>query len=160
MAVVLYPYLVPDAGPHGLCPYNFAGSKEHAREAGLSFAHPVRLPPGKPDASVKASLCDFSESYWKARANFRAAGVAAGANTFSLEGFPEDETLTIDIAIVRGNGKGVVFHSSGVHGVEGYAGSAIQIAMLRHFGAHPGDAEPTIVFIHTVNPYGMAHFRR
>ena len=36
---------------------------------------------------------------------------------------------TMDIAVLRGSGRGLVIHSSGVHGVEGYAGSAIQIAV-------------------------------
>lgn len=47
--------------------------------------------------------------------------------------------------------------SGGVHGVEGFAGSAIQIAWLESFA---GEKHPTIVLVHAVNPYGMANGRR
>jgi hypothetical protein len=56
-----------------------------------------------------------------------------------------------------------MIHSIGVHGVEGYAGSAVQLALLERLAREPdkaaGDA-PTVVLVHAVNPFGMAHFRR
>jgi len=70
---------------------------------------------------------------------------------------------TMDIAVIPGaSDAGVVIHTSGVHGVEGYAGSAIQIAALQKIAARnkPEAGEPTLVFVHAVNPYGMAHYRR
>ena len=52
-------------------------------------------------------------------------------------------------------------HSAGVHGVEGYAGSAVQLKLLEKFASSTrGDDHPTVVLVHAVNPYGMAHFRR
>ena len=52
----------------------------------------------------------------------------------------------------------MLLHSSGLHGVEAFAGSAIQLQLLEHL---PVIAEETaIVFVHVLNPYGMAWLRR
>jgi len=109
------------------------------------------------------NACYFSESYWEARAKFRLLAKLAGAELTSKEVVAGD--FTTDFAVFRGSGDGLVVHSSGVHGVEGYAGSGIQCAALHEIAsATKGKPEllkgPTIVFIHAVNPYGMAHFRR
>jgi len=52
----------------------------------------------------------------------------------------------------------VVFHSSGIHGVEGFAGSAIQLQFLSQHPELPDDT--AVVIIHIVNPYGMSWHRR
>lgn len=107
----------------------------------------------------------FSESYVEARAKFIEAASAVKAELHSLK-ICEDEsgTYTTDIAIVRGSGPSLVVVTSGTHGVEGYAGSAIQISLLTQMKSTPFGADevnpPTVVLIHAVNPYGMAHFRR
>jgi len=101
----------------------------------------------------------FSESYEEARTKFCNAASESNAELHSLE-ITRDESgkYTTDIAIVRGSGQGLVVISSGTHGVEGYAGSAVQVSLLKHL---KGSAvSPTVVFVHAVNPYGMAHFRR
>jgi hypothetical protein len=46
---------------------------------------------------------------------------------------------------------------SGVHGVEGYVGSAIQRSLL---ASEFGDEGPSLLFVHALNPYGMAFYRR
>lgn len=99
----------------------------------------------------------FSETYQEARDKFRAAAKRVGAELHSLEIVAGD--YTTDVAILRGNQPGLVFHSSGVHGIEGYAGSAIQLAWMNHYH-HNHNLLPTIVLVHAVNPYGMAHYRR
>jgi len=81
-------------------------------------------------------------------------------------------SLTLDVAILPGDTErfGTIVHSSGVHGVEGYAGSAIQLALLELLTSSfssssssstlgPGD-RPTIVLLHAVNPVGMSEYRR
>ena len=53
--------------------------------------------------------------------------------------------------------------SSGLHGVEGFFGSAVQIAWLEgHAGRLAGDASrpPALVFVHAINPHGFAWRRR
>ena len=48
---------------------------------------------------------------------------------------------------------------SGVHGDERFSSSAIQCAALDRWSAEPlGDVR--IVFVHAVNPWGMANWRR
>ena len=97
----------------------------------------------------------FSETYQEARSKFRNASAEAGAELFTL---PVVNDYTMDIAVLKGNLPGVVVHTSGFHGVEGYAGSAIQVAWLSlHENA---EDRPSVVLVHAVNPYGMAHYRR
>jgi len=52
----------------------------------------------------------------------------------------------------------VLLHTSGLHGVEGFAGSAVQLAALERAPALP--AGGAIVLAHVLNPYGMAWLRR
>jgi hypothetical protein len=49
-------------------------------------------------------------------------------------------------------------HTSGVHGVEGFAGSAIQLKILEKQPKPPTDT--AIILVHAFNPYGMAWLRR
>ena len=97
----------------------------------------------------------FSTSYRQARERFRTAAHAVEASVYPLAVIDED--FTIDVAVLKGNKPGCVIHTPGVHGVEGYAGSAIQLAFLQE--ELPID-RPTVMLVHAVNPFGMAHFRR
>jgi hypothetical protein len=108
----------------------------------------------------------FSLEYAEARDKFRAAAQQVNAEMYSLPILVDDDDdtdslvfLTTDIAILKGNRPGIILHSSATHGVEGYAGSAIQLAILAP-GVLPNDDRPTIMFIHAVNPYGMKHYCR
>ena len=74
---------------------------------------------------------------------------------------PEGEPLCIDVAIVGSLESGkVLLSSSGIHGVEGYPGSAIQLAVMDDLTKEEAFKDHAIIFIHTVNPYGMAWWRR
>lgn len=104
----------------------------------------------------------FSDDYRSSRKRFREAAKRAGAKLdklhWGLRG-PSGEKLSIDVALLGAkNPERVLVHSSGVHGVEGFAGSAIQLKVLEN----PPDPGPdgAIALIHCVNPYGMAHLRR
>jgi hypothetical protein len=108
----------------------------------------------------EAGACFFSPTYEEARALFRAQAKAAGADVFSLPpvGSAGGDLVT-DVAVLRGTSpNAVLLHLSGVHGVEGYAGSAIQSAALHLL--QKTRLAPTVVFVHAVNPYGMKHSRR
>lgn len=104
----------------------------------------------------------FSDNYATARSRFCAKASEKGATLhrlpLSAKG-PDDLDLSIDIAIF-GNPKPqrVVLHSSGLHGVEGFAGSAIQLKLMDTLPQLPEDA--AVVFAHILNPYGMAWLRR
>ena len=52
----------------------------------------------------------------------------------------------------------MLLHSCGLHGVEGFAGSAVQLAVLERAPAVPAGC--AIVLAHVLNPYGMAWLRR
>jgi hypothetical protein len=112
---------------------------------------------------VELQACQmFSMSYLEARTKFRAAATARNAKLVSLPILQDDDglDLEIDIAILKGGLPGYVVHSSGTHGIEGYAGSAIQLAILETLAKAPSQDRPTLVLIHAVNPYGMANYRR
>lgn len=118
----------------------------------------------EPSTYANTSECPdavFSQTYFDARGKFRAAAKTAGAqqNTYTI--VEEDGVqYTTDVAVVVGKKKGsLVVHISGTHGVEGFIGSAIQTDLLQTWNSSRADGA-TIVFIHAVNPYGMAHFRR
>lgn len=104
----------------------------------------------------------FSPDYPSARARFRAAAHAVGAELHELAidaRGPRGETLAIDIAWLGSRtAKRVFLHTSGVHGVEAFAGSAIQLALLEAPPQPP--AECALVLVHVLNPYGMAWLRR
>ncbi len=54
----------------------------------------------------------------------------------------------------------VLVLQSATHGVEGFAGSAIQIDSLRGAAETPLAADLAILYIHAINPYGFAWLRR
>jgi hypothetical protein len=104
----------------------------------------------------------FSPDYFGARARFREAARAAGASVDTLNlsaRGPRHEPLTIDIAWLGGrDAKRVLVHTTGMHGVEAFAGSAVQLAALHDAPAPPPDC--ALVLAHTLNPFGMAWLRR
>lgn len=104
----------------------------------------------------------FSPDYGVARERFRAACLAAGAQLHVLPldaRGPSGESLTIDIAwLGEASAANVLLHSSGLHGVEAFAGSAVQLACLAQPLALPQHA--AMVLVHVLNPWGMAWLRR
>jgi hypothetical protein len=56
----------------------------------------------------------------------------------------------------------VLVLSSGCHGVEGYCGSGVQVALLRDaaWRQHAAAAGVAVLYIHALNPYGFSHVRR
>jgi len=111
---------------------------------------------------MNAGASYFSANYFIARDRFRQATVKAGGRLEQLplqaKG-PTGEELGIDIAwFGADNPRRLLLHSSGIHGVEGFAGSAIQAQLLDHLPALTPDA--ALVIVHTLNPYGMAWLRR
>jgi hypothetical protein len=72
---------------------------------------------------------------------------------------PNEENLAIDVAwIGPSDASRLLLSSSGIHGVEGFAGSAIQLSILDSLDSLPDDT--AVAIIHIVNPYGMAWLRR
>jgi hypothetical protein len=69
----------------------------------------------------------------------------------------ENETLRAAVcALGNPNARAVIFTISGTHGIEGFAGSMAQIAMLKG----PASYFPhgvRMVHLHMINPYGASH---
>ena len=115
---------------------------------------------------MRQAFDPFSRSYAAARERFReAARAAAGV----LEGHvlpgqgPDGCELAVDVALVGArNPRRAVVVSSGLHGVEGFFGSAVQLAWLRRLreGALSIPGGTLVVLPHAVNPFGFAWRRR
>jgi predicted deacylase len=101
----------------------------------------------------------FAADYFGARDAFRrAAGDAFESLALSARG-PCAEALTIDVAwLGERAAERLLLVSSGIHGVEGFAGSAVQCAFLQSAPAPPNGC--AVVLLHALNPWGFAHLRR
>ena len=108
----------------------------------------------------------FSQSYQEARGKFLAATEAADLDVQShmhpMLG-RDGEPLAMDV--VRDgplDASKVLIISSACHGVEGYCGSGVQVALLGDAAwrraAH--EAGVAVVYIHALNPYGFSWWRR
>ncbi|KAF1322364.1 Engulfment and cell motility elm family protein, partial [Globisporangium splendens] len=122
----------------------------------------IYAPPQTTNASVESL---FSDSYYHARALFRAQAHAADVALYTLPLDDHDHLdLTIDVAVLEGAKDRVVVHVSGTHGVEGFAGSAIQSALLgrlkRDAGGKKDEKRPTVILVHALNAYGFSQLRR
>lgn len=106
----------------------------------------------------------FSSGYLTARDRFRSAatrlGWAGEALATGAVG-PSGEALTIDVATSGDATDGRAFVvSSGTHGVEGFFGSAVQVALLERWAETRVPSGIRWVFVHAVNPFGFAWLRR
>jgi predicted deacylase len=107
----------------------------------------------------------YSADYFAARKRFLAACTKSGLQHYALHihaRSPRPEPLTIDIAIAGAKKPTTALVlSSGVHGVEGLFGSAVQLAFLERFALHRDlPLGAAVVLIHAVNPFGFAWQRR
>ncbi|MGH3778220.1 MAG: M14 family metallopeptidase [Pseudonocardiaceae bacterium] len=103
----------------------------------------------------------FSDNYAEARQRFLATATQAGAEltTFRHPGVTDSNggALHVDLARLGPATAGrALLCVSGTHGVEGYAGSACQLALL--CAAVPADT--SVLLVHVLNPYGFAYRRR
>ena len=104
----------------------------------------------------------FAPDWATARARFREAASAVGAalHTLTLSAVsPQGEPLTIDIGWLGAqDARRVFIHTTGLHGIEAYTGSAVQLAFLASSPAPRNGS--AFVLVHVLNPYGMAWLRR
>ncbi|HCC32075.1 MAG TPA: hypothetical protein DEQ03_18785 [Marinilabiliales bacterium] len=73
-----------------------------------------------------------------------------------------DNDLTVDLLYIPGPEKQekLLIISSGVHGIEGFVGNAVQSMFIDSFIDDDLLAETGIMLIHSVNPYGFKYLRR
>lgn len=108
----------------------------------------------------------FAHSYADARSKFLIAADNAGLDVHSHP-HPmlgrDGEALAMDVArFGPPDAKAVLILSSACHGVEGYAGSGIQVALLQDRAFHDvaGRAGVAVLYVHALNPYGFSWLRR
>lgn len=110
----------------------------------------------------RARLLDyFVPDYAEARERFRSQARACGAG---LHAYPlptrdaSGTVLTVDCAYLKGSlSQHLLIVSSGIHGTEACAGSAIQRCFLAR---RPRHQAPDLLLVHVLNPYGFAYGRR
>lgn len=76
---------------------------------------------------------------------------------------PEGEDLATDVirfGAPIGEADHVVFVQSGTHGVEGFAGNALQLNLVASGRLTKLPDRTAVVIVHAVNPWGMAYTRR
>nr|WP_246357324.1 DUF2817 domain-containing protein [Pyxidicoccus fallax] len=106
----------------------------------------------------------FSREYPLARERFRAAGARAGLEVRSHPvpvSVPGVE-LTVDVAVGGArDARRALLVTSGLHGVEGFMGSAQQLAFLERLAVDPSlGRDLRLVFVHALNPFGFHMQRR
>ena len=105
----------------------------------------------------------YSNSYTESRTRFLHAANANGAKcqTYFVD---SDGELAIDVVILGADeersASPAVVVSSGLHGVEGYFGSAVQLALLERLQLRSVESGIKIILIHALNPFGFKHARR
>lgn len=105
----------------------------------------------------------LSSDYATARDDFLERAALAGATIDRIEHparGPDDEVLATDVAwIGPADASRVVVVVSGTHGVEGFAGSALQRTWLRD-GVPGRPDDVAVCLVHALNPHGFAWVRR
>ena len=108
----------------------------------------------------------FHDRYQASREHFQrlAHSLDATQRAFPIDAVgPDGETLAVDLAWVGPeDARSALLITSGIHGVEGHSGCAIQLALLEQLqsGACALPPDTAVAMLHALNPYGLAHTRR
>lgn len=112
---------------------------------------------------MTSNATTFSADHATARQRFRQAASHLNwhLETHSIGAVgPDGDELAFDVACSPGGDpEKMLVLSSGVHGVEGFFGSAVQVALLEQWAAAPPPPS-RCVFLHGLNPFGFAYLRR
>jgi hypothetical protein len=103
-------------------------------------------------------------TYVECRTRFERSASVAGlrpeARTLSARG-PSDEELAVQcVALGSSTPRRALVVMSGVHGVEGFIGSAAQCSFVERLVSTELPGDVAVLVIHAVNPWGMAWWRR
>jgi len=108
----------------------------------------------------------FAQTYAEARDKFLAAAEEAGLDVES-HAHPllgrDGETLAMDVAFEGAkDAPGLLIVTSACHGVEGFCGSGVQVALLHDAAWHDAVQERgiAVLYIHALNPHGFSWWRR
>jgi hypothetical protein len=119
---------------------------------------------------MKKNSC-FSPDYRTARENFlqavRKTDSLESYNSYPFHGADQPvpgyqgEELAIDVATFNtADARSLIILTSGVHGVEGFAGSCVQTGLLNKGYMKNLPEGVGVLIIHAVNPYGFSYYRR
>jgi hypothetical protein len=118
-----------------------------------------------PGPATTASAC-FAQTYAQARSKFLAAAEAAGLDVHS-RAHPllgrDGEALAMDVVLDGPtDADALLIVSSACHGVEGFCGSGVQVALLGDAGlrAHARERGVALLHVHGLNPWGFSWWRR
>ncbi len=109
--------------------------------------------------SNKKASSYFSRDYAQAQQRF----VQAGQDQIKQQTYVNPHGTALSTDVIRDgaeDARAVLLVTSGVHGVEGYAGSAVQSYALSEKLLSPVPEGLAIVYVHALNPYGFAKNRR
>ncbi|HAF30159.1 MAG TPA: hypothetical protein DCG75_14050 [Bacteroidales bacterium] len=114
------------------------------------------------------NLSYYNESYEEARSDFllKSNEIALkypDSRTFKIPVSSNvDTNLSIDFCYIRASQKTdkIFILSSGVHGVEGHVGSAVQLYFMDNYINDSLLNKTNVLLIHAVNPYGFKFTRR
>ena len=135
---------------------------------GVHIAYVTFSPDDKGIPVAEENLVYFQESYDECRSAFlvearEAVTAYDGAELFSVQ-VPgkEDDNLYMDLLYVppADSCDKLLVLSSGVHGVEGFTGSAVQQMFLDEMLGSGVLSEMGVLIIHGINPYGFKYIRR
>lgn len=114
----------------------------------------------------KSALQYFQNSYDDSRRAFKHLSgkmvkTSKKTKSFAVAG-THDNDLTIDTLYIPAEKKKsrLIIFSAGVHGAEGFAGSAIEQLFLKEVLPQVDRSSTGFLLIHSVNPYGMKYNRR
>ena len=128
----------------------------------------ISLPPPRPSCDARFAVRCYPRDYQQSRDDFCVAAQRFGGRLAEYE-LPgrgaRGERLVIDVARIGPPAAARrVLVSSGLHGVEGFMGSAIQQAWLQWTASHLRefleDSGLEVILIHALNPYGFSRERR
>ena len=108
----------------------------------------------------------FSQTYAEARQQFldaaAQAGLAVQSHVQPLLGHDGEELATDVVLEGPPDAAGLLMITSACHGVEGFCGSGVQVALLRDPTWHSAvrDRGCAVLYVHALNPHGFSHWRR
>ena len=128
-------------------------------------ATPRPKKPARP-AGERGAARHFAQSYAEARDKFfsaaRSRGLGVETHVHPLLG-RDGEMLAMDVARDGPSGaKSLLVVSSACHGVEGFCGSGVQVALLEDPTWHDAAlaAGVAVLYVHGLNPHGFSWWRR
>lgn len=103
---------------------------------------------------------DYADSRRRFVAAAQRAGARVESHPIAARG-PTGEALSVEVALLGASrAEHLVLVSSGVHGVEGVLGGAVQVQALQKLASGGVPLRTGIAMVHAVNPWGFAHVRR